>query len=69
MVLARSSRPSTSFTPTAFPFSTTTRSTPALVSTSTPRAAHSFAIVCVIAPMPPIAWPHTPDLPLTSPNT
>ena len=26
------------------------------------------AIACVIAPMPPIAWPHTPGLPLTSPK-
>ena len=36
---------------------------------STPRAAHSAAIACVIAPMPPIAWPHCPRLPFTSPNT
>ena len=27
--------------------------------TTTPRAAHSFAIACVIAPMPPSAWPQS----------
>ena len=27
-----------------------------------------FAIACVIAPMPPMAWPQTPFLPFTSPN-
>ena len=35
---------------------------------SAPRAARAFAIACVIAPMPPIAWPHAPFLPFTSPK-
>ena len=29
----------------------------------------AFAIACVIAPMPPTAWPHAPRLPFTSPIT
>ena len=41
----------------------------ASVRSVTPRAAHSFAIACVIAPMPPLAWPHWPRLPFTSPKT
>ncbi len=36
---------------------------------ATPRASHSARIAWVIAPIPPIAWPHAPPLPLTSPNT
>ena len=35
---------------------------------SAPCAAAAFAIACVIAPMPPIAWPHAPFLPFTSPK-
>ena len=67
--LARSVRPSASATPTARPPSTSTSATSAPVSTTTPRAAHSAAIACVIAPMPPMAWPQAPWRPLTSPNT
>ena len=40
----------------------------ASVRISTPRAAQHFAIACVIAPMPPMAWPQTPFLPFTSPK-
>jgi len=36
---------------------------------STPRRSASFAIACVIAPMPPTAWPQAPRLPFTSPIT
>ena len=55
-------------TPTARPFSTITSRTAASVRISTPRASQQRAIACVIAPMPPIAWPHTPVLPFTSPK-
>ena len=35
----------------------------------TPCSPAALAIACVIAPMPPIAWPHTPRLPFASPST
>ena len=55
-------------TPAARPFSTRISLTAAPVRISTPRAAQARAIACVIAPMPPIAWPQTPFLPFTSPK-
>ena len=66
---ASTTSPESSSTPVARPPLTTTRATGEPVRISTPRAAHAFAIACVIAPMPPIAWPHCPCLPLTSPKT
>ena len=56
-------------TPTALPFSTMISRTPTPVRISTPDAAADFAIACVIAPMPPMACPHAPLTPFTSPNT
>ena len=44
------------------------RRPPALVRMRAPRASAARAIACVMAPMPPSAWPHTPDLPFTSPK-
>src|SRR5437868_2092924 len=65
---ARIASPVSVTTPTAFPFSTITSRTGALTWISAPAAAADFAIACVIAPMPPIAWPQTPFLPFTSPK-
>jgi len=56
-------------TPTARPFSTITSATPASTRISTPRTTAARAIACVIAPMPPTAWPQTPFTPFTTPNT
>jgi hypothetical protein len=42
--------------------------TAALTRMSAPRLAADFAIACVIAPIPPMAWPHVPFLPFTSPK-
>ena len=41
---------------------------PQFVRISTPRSMQARAIACVIAPMPPIAWPQAPFLPFTSPK-
>ncbi len=60
--------PSPSTTPVARPRSTMTSLTAAPVSMRTPCSPAAFAIACVIAPMPPMAWPQTPFLPFTSPN-
>jgi hypothetical protein len=67
-VRARIVSPFSVTTPTARPFSTITSRTPASMRISAPLVAADFAIACVIAPMPPIAWPHTPFLPFTSPK-
>ncbi len=47
--------PEASSTPAARPAFTSTRAMGAAVRSTTPRAAHSAAIACVIAPMPPTA--------------
>ena len=65
---ARMVSPLSRMTPAARSPSTITSRTPASVSISTPRPRAARAIACVIAPMPPMAWPHTPFLPFTSPN-
>src|SRR3546814_4714366 len=54
------SSPPTSLTPTALLPSTSTFATglPRLI--STPRSRHTFAMIAVIAPMPPTLWPHAP---------
>ena len=44
------------------------RSTGASHSMWTPSRRASAAIACVIAPMPPMAWPQMPLFPLTSPK-
>jgi len=61
--------PVASATPAVRPLWTITARTAASVRSVTPRAVHSCAIACVIAPMPPRACPHCPRLPLTSPKT
>ena len=66
---ARRASPLASVTPAARPPSTITERTAESVRSVTPRAAHSFAIASVIAPMPPRACPHWPRLPFTSPKT
>ena len=65
---ARIAVPSSSTTPVARPRSTMTSRTAAPTSMRTPCAPAALAIACVIAPMPPMAWPHTPRLPFTSPK-
>ena len=55
-------------TPLARPSLTMTSATSKSVSISTPRFFASRAIASVIAPMPPMAWPHTPFLPFASPK-
>ena len=66
--LARMVSPLSSTTPTARSRSTITSRTPASVSISAPWPRAARAIACVIAPMPPMAWPQTPFLPFTSPK-
>jgi hypothetical protein len=66
---AASSSPLSSFTPvTRFP-STNTCATGLSRLISTPRSRQTFAMICVIAPIPPTEWPQAPFLPFTSPNT
>src|SRR3546814_18720729 len=62
------SSPPTSLTPTALLPSTSTFATglPRLI--STPRSRHTFAMIAVIAPMPPTLWHHAPFLPFTPPT-
>ncbi len=67
--LARNVSPASVTAPTARPPSTMTSRTGLPTWMSTPRDAADFAMACVIAPIPPIAWPQTPFLPLTSPKT
>ena len=55
-------------TPAARPFSIRISFTAQFVRISTRRSAQARAIACVIAPMPPMAWPHTPFRPFTSPQ-
>ena len=66
--LARISSPDVSLIPAALPSLTSKRSTGALVLISTPRLRATASIAALIAPMPPIAWPHTPLFPFTSPK-
>ena len=59
---ARIAVPSSSTTPAARSRSTMTSRTAAPTSMRTPWAPAALAIACVIAPMPPMAWPQTPLL-------
>jgi hypothetical protein len=66
---ARIASPFSVTTPTARPASTSTSRTGLEVLISTPRSAAALAMAWLMAPMPPMACPQAPFLPLTSPNT
>ncbi len=63
------SSPLSSLAPSARPPATITCATGASRLICTPMPCTIFAIACVIAPMPPTAWPQAPFLPFTSPKT